>query len=248
MSFYRILIPKLLLDRRQISGTPMGSPLSSFLAESVMQDLEKRSVTNNSNIKTWDRYVDNVLATVKKDKTNEILQTINNTTENIKFTMEEEQNNQLASVFDILLTRTDNGTIQTQVYRKKTHTNQLLNYNSNHPTQHKISCIKTLFNRIDTHCNTEQAKQAERNYLYSTFIKNNYPRNFINKVLIKTRTTNSESQNKQNQEPEIRKMRISLPYITSTSEMTARLLRPFNIDVAHKPTRKLISYFTNTKI
>ena len=162
--------------------------------------------------------------------------------------MEEEKNNQLASVFDILLTRTDNGTIQTQVYRKKTHTNQLLNYNSDHPTQHKISCIKTLFNRIDTHCNTEQGKQAERNYLYSTFIKNNYPRNFINKVLTKTRTTNNESQNKQNQEPEIRKTRTSLPYINSTSEMTTRLLRPFNIDVAHKPTRKLGSYFTNTKI
>ena len=93
--------------------------------------------------------------------------------------MEEEQNNQLASVFDILLTRTDNGTIQTQVYRKKTHTNQLLNYNSNHPTQHKISCIKTLFNRIDTHCNTEQGKQAERNYLYSTFIKNNYTQGIL---------------------------------------------------------------------
>jgi hypothetical protein len=123
--------------------------------------------------------------------------------------MEEEQNNQLAFL-DILLTRTDDGTIQTQVYRKKTHTDQLLNYNSNHPTQHKISCIKTLFNRIDTHCNT---KQAERNYLYSAFIKNNYPRNFINKVLTKTPTTSNESQNKQNQEPEIRKTRISLPYI-----------------------------------
>jgi hypothetical protein len=70
---------------------------------------------------------------------NEILQTINNTKENIKFTMEEEQNNQLAFL-DILLTRTDNGTIriQTQVYRKKTRTDQSLNYNSNHPTQHKI--------------------------------------------------------------------------------------------------------------
>jgi hypothetical protein len=60
----------------------MGSPLSSFLiAEAVMQDLEKRSVTNNNNMKTWTcRYVDDILATVKKDKTNEILQTINNTT------------------------------------------------------------------------------------------------------------------------------------------------------------------------
>ena len=60
---------------RQISGTPMGSPLSSFLAEAVMQDLEKRSVTNNTNIRTWDRYVDDVLATVKKDKTEDILHT-----------------------------------------------------------------------------------------------------------------------------------------------------------------------------
>ena len=29
---------------RQTSGTPMGSPLCSFLAEDMMQDLERRSV------------------------------------------------------------------------------------------------------------------------------------------------------------------------------------------------------------
>ena len=166
---------------RQISGTPMGSPLSSFLAEAVMQDLEKRSVTNNNDIKTWNRYVDDVLATVKKDKTDEY-----KITENIKFTKEEEDNNQLAFL-DILLTRNDDGTINTQVYRKKTHTDQILNFNSNHPTQHKISCIRSLFNRIDTHCKTEQAKQTERKYLYSTFMKNNYPRNFVNKILTKIR-------------------------------------------------------------
>ena len=159
----------------------MGSPLSSFLAEAVMQDLEKRSVTNNNDIKTWNRYVDDVLATVKKDKTDDILHTINNTTENIKFTKEEEDNNQLAFL-EILLTRTDDGTINTQVYRKKTHTDQILNFNSNHPTQHKISCIRSLFNRIDTHCNTEQAKQTERKYLFSTFMKNNYPRKFTRSI------------------------------------------------------------------
>ena len=119
----------------------MGSPLSSFLAEAVMQDLEKRSVTNNTHSKTWDRFVDDVLATVKRDKTEEILQTINNTTNNIKFTKEEEQNNQLAFL-DVLLTRTDNGTIQAQVYRKKTHTDQILNYNSNHPTNTKSVASK----------------------------------------------------------------------------------------------------------
>ena len=127
-----------------------------------MQDLEKRSVTNNNDIKTWNRYVDDVLATVKKDKTDDILHTINNTTENIKFAKEEEDNNQLAFL-DILLTRTDDGTINTQVYRKKTHTDQILNFNSNHPTQHKISCIRSLFNRIDTHCNVRQNKLNKQN-------------------------------------------------------------------------------------
>ena len=83
-----------------------------------MQDLEKRSVTGNKYIKTWKRYVDDVLATVKKDKTDNILHAINNTTENIRFT-KEEHNNQIAFL-DILLTRTNDGTINTQVYRKKT--------------------------------------------------------------------------------------------------------------------------------
>ena len=80
---------------RQIPGTPMGSSLSSSLAEVVMQDLEKISVTNNKDNRTWNRYIDDVLAAVKKDKTDDILHSINNTTENIRFRKEEEQNNQL---------------------------------------------------------------------------------------------------------------------------------------------------------
>ena len=96
-------------------------------------------------MKTWNRYVDDILAAVKKDKIDDILHTMNNTAENIKFTKEEEENSQLA-FFDVLLTRTDDGTINTQVYRKKPHTEQILNFNSDHPTQHKISCICGLFN------------------------------------------------------------------------------------------------------
>ncbi len=42
-------------------------------------------------------------------------------------------------------------------------------------------------------------------------------------------------------------MRIKLPYIHTTSEMTARLLRPFNIDLAHKPTCKRRSQLHETK-
>ena len=43
----------------------MGSPLSSFLVEAVMQDLEHKAVTNNNDIKTWNRYVDDMFRAPK---------------------------------------------------------------------------------------------------------------------------------------------------------------------------------------
>ncbi len=165
-----------------------------------MQDLERKAVTNNNDIKTWDRYVDDVFATVKKDKTEDVLQTINNTTKNIKFTKEEEHDNKLAFL-DVLITLTYttltytylyNGTLNTEVYRKKTHTDQILNYNSNHPTQHKISLLRHFSTEL-THIVIlhEQSKQDERKHLYSTLYKNDYPRNFINNVLSRKKQTHT---------------------------------------------------------
>ena len=77
-------------------------------------------------------------------------------------------------------------------------------------------------------------------------MKNNYPRNFINKIRNKQQS-NKQQSNIPDEQPEPSRTRITLPYINSTSEMTARLLRPFNIDVAHKPAHKLRSYFTKHK-
>lgn len=38
-----------------------------------MQNLEKKSVTKNKNIKSWNRYVDDVFLTVEKHMTDDIL-------------------------------------------------------------------------------------------------------------------------------------------------------------------------------
>ena len=165
---------------RQTSGTPMGSPLSSFLTEAVMQDLERQALANNKNVKLWDRYIDDAMSIAKTHHIENLFHTIN-TTDGITFTMEKEKDGQIAFM-DIKITRTDNGSIETDVYRKRTHTDQILNYNSNHPTQQKVSCLKTLLNRIDTHCSTTESKKKELDYLYDTFRKNNYPKHFIDSV------------------------------------------------------------------
>ena len=146
-----------------------------------MQDLERRSINNDRNKKLWDRYVDAVLSFIKTHHIDNLFKTINYTRNGITFTMEKEKKRKIASL-DIELKRTDNGFMETQVHRKNTHTDQILNYNSNHPTQHKASCLKTLLNRVDTHCSTAEAKKHELSHLYKTFKKNKYPKHFINSV------------------------------------------------------------------
>ena len=198
----------------------MGNPLSSFLAEVVMQELEDQSLTNDTNIKLWDRFVDDAFSIMKTHHIENVFHTINNTTDGITFTMEKEKDGEIAFL-DTKLTRTENGSIGTQVYRKNTHTDQILNYHSNHPTQHKVSCLRTLINRIDTHCNTAEAKKNEFEHLQKTFRRNSHPNHFIK--FVNNRKHNAiDTETKTNEAPT---KRVSLPYINKISEMTARILK-----------------------
>ena len=52
-------------------------------------------------------------------------------------------------------------------------------------------------------------------------MKNNYPRNFINKTL--TKIPSKPENNIPNEQPKQSRTRITLPYINNTSEVTARL-------------------------
>ncbi|CAH8592007.1 unnamed protein product [Schistosoma bovis] len=191
----------------QTKGTPMGSPISGLIAEAVMQRLEA-TILPVIKPKIWIRYVDDTFVIVKKDELENTYKLINNVFNDIKFTMEQESNNQLAFL-DILITRTDTGKLETQVYRKPTHTDQILNYNSNNPRAHKINCVHTLFKRARTHCSTLAARKNEEKYLKDIFQKNGYPINFIKKH---QRHTASEPKSS----TKISK-RITLPYIQGIS-------------------------------
>jgi hypothetical protein len=220
----------------------MGNPLSTFLAEAVMQNLEHQTITNDINIKLWDRFVDDAFSIMKTHHIENVFDSINNTTDGIVFTMEKEEDGEIAFL-DVKLSRNENGTIETQVHRKSTHTDQILNYHSNHPTQHKVSCLNTLINRIDTHCNTTETKKNELEHLQKTFQKNGYPKNFIKSIYKRRHKT----QTTQTKTDEATTKRISLPYINQISEMTARILKKHNLDVAHKPVNKLKTLFNKHK-
>nr|VZI18613.1 unnamed protein product [Spirometra erinaceieuropaei] len=122
----------------QVKGTPMGSPISGFIAEAVLQRLESL-VFQHHRPKFWARYVDDTFVVIERDQVLTFKERLNSVFPDIQFTMEEEENNQLAFL-DVLVCRKDCGSLKTKVFRKATNTTQILNFNSNHPICHKRSC------------------------------------------------------------------------------------------------------------
>ena len=94
----------------------------------------------------------------------------------------------------------------------------------------------TLFKRARTHCSTAELRQKEEANLYKVFLRNGYPKNFIHRTLKKAenhRNTNTRGDTTNGQQAQMKT--VTIPYIKTISEMTARLLRPQGIRVAHKP-------------
>ncbi|BHF66828.1 hypothetical protein SprV_0200985100 [Sparganum proliferum] len=143
----------------QSKGTPMGSPISGLIAEVVLQRIEHLVFTKYQP-KFWARYVDDTFAIVKSSDVEHLKELLNSVDPNIQFTMEAETNNQLPFL-DVLVRRCATGQLQTTVFRKATNTRQILHFNSNHPLSHKRSCVRTLFQRVETHCSTPADKRVE---------------------------------------------------------------------------------------
>ena len=76
----------------QIYGIPLGSSLSSSIANLVMEYIEEDILsTIPFHIPLYKRFVDDIILTVPITETNNILQTFNNYHHKIKFTIENDQ-------------------------------------------------------------------------------------------------------------------------------------------------------------
>ena len=97
----------------------MGGPASSTTAEIYMQACEHTAITMALHPpKVWEQFDDDAYSILKCMHLENFFHHINNLYQNIKFTMEEESNGELAFL-DILL-KQYNGEISVLVYRKPT--------------------------------------------------------------------------------------------------------------------------------
>ncbi|BHF79535.1 hypothetical protein SprV_0702265600 [Sparganum proliferum] len=205
----------------QIKGTPMGSAVAGSVAELVLQELEKIAFNQHEPV-FWRRYVDDTFFIVKKGMLQHFHSLLNAVFPDIKFTREEEQEQQLPFL-DVLVRRNLNGELETTVHRKATNTTQLLILHSNHPVAHKRCCVKTLLKHIQTHCSKPEDRAREAHYLRDQFVQNGYPSRCLRGRHQRTRTSTPPT------------IWHSLPYIKGVSEATERIAAELGVGMAHRP-------------
>ncbi|CAF1540560.1 unnamed protein product, partial [Rotaria sordida] len=163
---------------RQSDGVAMGSPLAPILADVFMNNLEKEKIQPviKDKVIQWIRYVDDVFAIIKgnKNETLKILNDINNVHDNIKFTIEFEQDNCIPFL-DVKIKRTGNK-LETSIYRKETNTNLYLKWDSCLPRYQKLGLISSLVTRACRICSNDEILNEEMKHIKEVLNQNGYPK------------------------------------------------------------------------
>ncbi|UYV67704.1 hypothetical protein LAZ67_5001653 [Cordylochernes scorpioides] len=219
----------------QIKGTPMGSPLSTILAEIVLSTIDSWITEAKPNeILIWSRYVNDIFCIITENSENHILETLNSFNSSIQFTIEKENKRRLPFL-EILFTRNRTG-FTTKVYRKPTSPTQYLHFASNSPISQKIIVVRTLTKRAFTHCSSKIEYNKELNFIENQLLKSGYPLPFIKRNRYKPGTPRNNSNHY-----------IStcyLPYTESTITI-ARKLKSFGIKTIFRSSPSIASILRN---
>ena len=199
---------------KQFQGAAMGLPVSTVIANIYMEYFKSLAIPSSPTlIKWWFRYVDDVHSATRKNQVNKLQEHLNSIDPHIKFTIELPGTDGLP--FLDTLTKPIPSSIESTVYRKPTHTDRYLDYNSNHPISAKLSVIHSLIHRAKQVCSMPIFFAKEMDHLHRVLQYNHYPTQFFQQGTL---------QQKANKKPNtstvkfIEGARFIIPYIKGLSE------------------------------
>ena len=239
---------------KQIHGCAMGSPVSPVVANLCMEVIEESAIAASTTPpKVWKRYVDDSFVIIKKHSVSKFHDTLNAVDPKISFTLETENNGQI-SFLDTLITR-KNGTITIGVYRKTTHTDRYLDFNSHHVLKHKLSTASTLLNRAINLLSTSEGVKKELNHVSNALKSNGYPSATISNILKKTSTPEIIPSPEELvgmffrliDPPDPQNGFAVLPYIKGVTEPLTRILNKNGIRATIRPVKTLQQEFVSPK-
>ena len=205
----------------------MGSPVSPVIENIYMEYFESLAIPSSPTlIKLWFRYIDDVHSATRKDQVNNLQEHLNSIDPHIKFTTEFPETYGLP--FLDTLTKPTPNSIEPTVYRKPTHTERYLDYNSNHPIS-----AKSVIHRAKQGCSSPEFLTKEMDPLHKVLQDNHYPTQFFQQ---------GKPQQKTNKKPNpstgkfIEGARIIIPYSKGLTEQYRHTLAKYKIRVFFKGT------------
>ena len=161
----------------QLEGTAMGSPISPIVANLCMEDFEAKALSASPHCPgMWKRFVDDTFVVIKSTHKDEFLKHINYIYEDIQFTAENSKADDSMPYLDTLVIPQPDRSLITTVFRKPTHTDQYLQWDSHHAISAKYSVISTLFQRAKAVCITSQYLHEEHEHLQKVLTRCKYLR------------------------------------------------------------------------
>ena len=225
----------------QIFGCPMGSPVSAVVAELVMQRIEKVALDSSPvSVRWWKRYVDDSNACLKQLDVPLFHQHLNSVNSHIQFTIEmpavNRNGSQTIAFLDTQLLGNISGDIDVKVFRKNTHTDKYLPFESHSHKNDKKAVIKTLLDRAKTIPSTLTLQTEETHNVLRALELNGYKRSFIKEVVNHTVKVN------QKRKEDLRGS-TCIPYVKGLSEKIKSILTKAGVRVALKPVCTLANIF-----
>ena len=165
----------------QVEGVAMGSPVSPIVANLYMEYLEQKALST-APPRFWCRFVDDTFVIHKEANKQGFLQHINSVDPAIKFTVEDNKEDGSISFLDTIVKPQENGGLSITAYRKPTHTDQYLQWDSHHNLSAKFGVNNTLSHRAKTVCSNPELLKQEKEHLRKALTQCKYPKWALDKV------------------------------------------------------------------
>ena len=167
----------------QVEGAAMGSPVSPIIANLYMEYFKQKALhTATHPHRLWLRYVGGTSVIQKEDHKQNFLEHINSVDPAIKCTVEDNKEDGAIPFSDTTVKSEADGGLSITVYRKPTHTDKYLQWDSHHHLSAKYSVINTLTHRAKTVCNKPEVFQKEMDHLRKVLSHCMYPTGAIDRV------------------------------------------------------------------
>ena len=137
----------------------------------------------------------------------------------------------------MLIIPQEDGSFNTTIYRKPTHTDMYLQWDSQHPISSKYSVVGTLHHRAKTVCSNTNLLHQEEEDLQKVLTRCKYPTWALNTIKMKIRSTTQKKTRNQNKNTKLENCQqpyVVVPYYQGVSESVKRTCNKHGVQVYFK--------------